>query len=259
MSACQTARMRTTVVWLSVLVAGTLAAGCAGESAPDATLTPIISTTSTTTTAPPVTAPLTTTPATTAPAVTTTTSTSTTSTTSTTIAATTTSTTIPAAAELDLDDAGLGEALFGTDPTEVVSYVSSILGKPTADSGWADPVTLFGVCPGNEARTVTWGDLTMLFSDDTPVQPGRRHFFSYVIGPPLGSTVQPAGMRTPEGIGVGSTVGELRFTYPNVELYQDDTSAAAEFAVPDGVTGFLSGTADTDLVRAIVGGTACAD
>ena len=149
--------------------------------------------------------------------------------------------------------------MFGTDPTEVVAYVSSILGKPTADSGWADPVTLFGVCPGNEARTVTWGDLTMLFSDDTPVQPGRRHFFSYVIGPPLGSTVQPAGMRTPEGIGVGSTVGELRFTYPNVELYQDDTSAAAEFAVPDGVTGFLSGTADTDLVRAIVGGTACAD
>lgn len=256
MSACQTARMRTTVVWLSVLVAGTLAAGCAGESAPDATLTPIVSTTTTTTTVPATTTPAVTAPATTTPAATTTSSTSTTSTTSTT---TTTSTTIPAAAELDLDDAGLGEALFGTDPTEVVAYVTSILGKPTADSGWADPVTLFGVCPGNEARTVTWGDLTMLFSDDTPVQPGRRHFFSYVIGPPLGSSVQPAGMRTPEGIGVGSTVGELRFTYPNVELYQDDTSAAAEFSVPEGVTGFLSGTADTDLVRAIVGGTACAD
>eukprot|EP01036_Dinobryon_divergens_P050169 gene50169-67182_t len=166
-------------------------------------------------------------------------------TTSTTVPATTT-TSIPKAAVLVLRADGLGDALFGTDPDQVIAYVAANLGKPTADSGWADPFSAFGVCPGTEVRGVTWGDLTLLFSDDSPVVSGRRHFFSYLLGPPFGSTVQPAGMTTAERIGVGNTVGELRFTYPDVELF-DDELAGPSFLLASGINGGMTGLADDEL------------
>jgi hypothetical protein len=153
---------------------------------------------------------------------------------------------------------GLGDALFGTDPDQVIAYVSANLGKPTADSGWADPFSAFGVCPGTEVRGVTWGDLTLLFSDDSPVVSGRRHFFSYLLGPPFGGSIQPAGMATAERIGVGNTVGELRFTYPNVELFDDELSGPS-FVLDNGINGTMSGLADDELVRFISAGTRCGE
>jgi hypothetical protein len=157
-----------------------------------------------------------------------------------------------------LRDDGLGDALFGTDPEEVVRYVQAILGPPTADSGWADPFSAFGVCPGTEVRGVTWGDLTLLFSDDSTVASGRRHFFNYSYGPPFGVSIQPDGMRTDTGIGIGSTVAELRAAYPTVRIFPPDI-ADAYFVVDENFTGFLSGTADTDTVRSVIGGIGCGE
>ncbi len=226
--------------------------GCGSDDGPsDETIVPLITTTTSTTTAAPTTAV----PTTVAP--TTATSTTSTSTTSTTVPATTT-TTIPKAAVLVLRDDGLGDALFGADPEQVVSYVTANLGKPTADSGWADPFSAFGVCPGTEVRGVTWGDLTLLFSDDSPVVSGRRHFFSYLLGPPFGSTVQPAGMATSERIGVGNTVGELRFTYPDVEL-TDDEIQGPSFTLNNGINGTMTGLADDELIKFISAGPRCGE
>ncbi len=131
---------------------------------------------------PPVTT--TTTPVTTAAS--TSTSTSTTSTTS----STTTSTTLAPGAELVLRPNGLGDAAFGADPEGVVAYVSSIIGKPTVDTGWVDPLSV-GACPGTELRQVFWADLVLQFSDQSSVTSGRRHFFSYVYGPELRRVDRP--------------------------------------------------------------------
>lgn len=154
---------------------------------------------------------------------------------------------------------GLGDAAFGVNVEEVIDYISSIAGAPTSDSGWADPFSAFGVCPGTEVRGVTWGDLLVLFSDESLVASGRRHFFSYSYGPAFTDRPRPAAMRTPEGITVGSSVAELRAAYPEVIVNPADDIFAAHFYVNDNFRGFLTGDTDADTVDSIIGGVGCGE
>jgi hypothetical protein len=154
---------------------------------------------------------------------------------------------------------GVGDAIFGVEPEEVIEYIRSIAGPPASDSGWADPFSAFGVCPGTEVRGVVFGDLLVLFSDESSVASGRRHFFAYAYGPPLGFEARPAAMRTPEGITIGSTVAELRAAYPDVIVTPADDINLANFHVNDNLNGFLTGAADTDEVHSIIGGVGCGE
>jgi hypothetical protein len=237
-----------------VLVLGLVTAGCGrGSDDTEVTVPP------TSATAPVTTG--TTVPATTAAPATTvveTTSTSST-TTSTTQAATTTSTTVPPGAQLVLGQDRLGTAMFGVEPEAVISYVTAVLGPPTADSGWADPNSAFGVCPGTEVRGVTWGDLLLLFSDESGVASGRRHFFSYTLGPPFGASITPAGLATPEGIAVGSTVADLKSAFPGVYVYGGDDVFGPYFVVNENLSGFLTGDTDADTVQSVIGGVTCGE
>ena len=238
-----------------VLALGLAAAAC-GRGSDDAEVTlPPTSATAPVTTG-------TTVPVTTAAPVTTvadTTSTSTSSTTTSTTALTTTSTTVPPGAQLVLGQDRLGTAMFGVEPEAVISYVTAVLGPPTADSGWADPNSAFGVCPGTEVRGVTWGDLLLLFSDESGVASGRRHFFSYTLGPPFGASITPAGMATPEGIAVGSTVADLKSAFPGVYVYGGDDVFGPYFVVNENLTGFLTGDTDADTVQSVIGGVTCGE
>ncbi|HEY7626711.1 MAG TPA: hypothetical protein VH761_06575 [Ilumatobacteraceae bacterium] len=155
----------------------------------------------------------------------------------------------------------LGDAAFGADPDGVVAYVSAIIGPPTVDSGWVDPLAV-GACPGTSPegfRQVIWGDLILQFSDESSVTSGRRHFFSYVYGPPLGSEIAPAGLKTDAGIGVGSTVAELTGTYPGVIINPGDEFGGPNFKVNDNLVGFLSGVEATDTVTSVLGGQGCGE
>ncbi|MFZ4810874.1 MAG: hypothetical protein ACOYL9_05985 [Ilumatobacteraceae bacterium] len=240
--------MRTGPVLCVLLVGGLLVAACSRQdAAPTTTLAPIVSidvlpTTTTiaitTTTEPPPTLPPTTTTSTTT--------------------STTTTTTIPKAAVLVLREDGLGDALFGAAPDDVVSYVTAILGSPTSDTGWTDPFS-FGVCPGTEVRGVTWTDLRLLFSNQSTVATGRRHFFNYVYGPLPGTSVTPAGLRTDQGILIGSTVAELRAAYPRVLLFQQDDVFGPSFAISETLVGFLTGTTSGDRIVSIIGGLPCGE
>ena len=158
-----------------------------------------------------------------------------------------------------MHQAGLGDATFGVDAEEVIDYIRSIAGAPTSDSGWADPFSAFGVCPGTEVRGVTWGDLLVLFSDESSVASGRRHFFSYSYGPPFADTPRPPEMRTPEGLTIGSTVADLRAAYPDVVVSPADDIFAPHFHVTDNLNGFLTGETDADTVESIVGGVGCGE
>ncbi len=190
----------------------------------------------------------------------------------TTVAATTTTTTTtappvteppvtvsPAVRELVLRRDGIGTAAFGTDPDAVVGYVSSFLGSPTGDTGWTDPYS-FAICPGNEVRRVEWGVFSLLFSDDSPVAPARRHFFAWEYG--LAGQVgdEPQGLATPGGVGLGDRVVDLRAEFPGVFVNEgEDDLFPSNFYVDDSFRGLLTGPTDDDLITVMFGGFGCGE
>ncbi len=198
------------------------------------------------------------------------TSTTTTATTSTTMAtttstSTTTTTTTPAPA-IVLGADGLGVARFGDEPESTVAALVALLGPATEDSGWIDPFSVFGTCPGTEVRGVSWDDLTLLFTDaeDGIAPEGGRHFFSYAYFVGLNGG-RPFGLATESGITLGSTVAQLGAAYGNqLEIFVDEffgTSWEVEFDLESGrfLGGALTGTADDDLVSSIAGGIGCGE
>jgi hypothetical protein len=169
-----------------------------------------------------------------------------------------TSTSEPLGAALTLREDGLGDARFGADADGVIDYITSVLGVPTDDSGWDDPFAHFGICPGTEVRGVTWGDLQLLFSDESVVASGHRHFFNYVYGPPTAATINPEGLRTTDGLGIGTTVAELREAHPGVQVYPEEIYGPY-FVIDENLSGFLTGVTDSDQVISFIGGIGCGE
>jgi hypothetical protein len=153
----------------------------------------------------------------------------------------------------------LGDALFGADADGVVDYVSSILGKATNDSGWTDPVAIGAPCPGTEIRFVDWNDLSLFFTDNSPAATGLRHFAGYTYGPAFAATINPYGLATTLAVGVGATVAALRAAYPGALVNPGDDISGPSFYIEDGLTGFLTGAADTDTIISFVGGYGCGE
>ena len=176
--------------------------------------------------------------------------------TTTTVPETITTTTIAKVKGLPLSAAGLGDALFDADADGVVDYVNSILGIPITDSGWVD-ATANGIgCPGTEIRFVDWNDLSLFFTDDVTAV---RHFAAYTYGQAFASTISPYGLATDAGIGVGSTVAELRAAYPAAVILPEDEFSGPSFEIEPGLRGVLAGIADTDMILSFVGGFGCGE
>lgn len=77
------------------------------------------------------------------------------------------------AEQLGLGLDGLGGITFGGDAETVIADVAALLGSPTDDSGWVHP-SLVSACPGGEARSVAWGQLTLYFGDAPVLLPVDR-------------------------------------------------------------------------------------
>ncbi|MFN8022864.1 MAG: hypothetical protein U0Q03_15160 [Acidimicrobiales bacterium] len=241
---------------VTIACCASLLAACGTESRSDETIAPLLTTT---TVIEPSPVSTTAAPVTTVAAATTVVPTSAESTSTTTSTSSTTTTSVPKAAKLALQSDGLDGALFGADPEQVIAYVTAVIGAPTDDSGWIDDTTAFPECPGTELRVVRWGDLHLLFGDESPYGSNRRHFFSYVVGPTDGSESQPVGLRTAERIGVGNTVGELRFTFPDTVLW-DDELRGPSFIVgdtPDGINGTVTDFGDDERITMVMAGPRC--
>ncbi|MEY4339820.1 MAG: hypothetical protein RLZ14_1670, partial [Actinomycetota bacterium] len=170
-----------------------------------------------------------------------------------------TSSTVPAIQGLELSADGLGNALFGAEADGVLEYVKGILGKPTDDTGWQDPAALGAPCSGTRIRFVTWHDLSLQFSDDSPAASGFDHFASYTYGPPRTGQLDPFGLATSAGIGVGSTVAELRAAHPSATVNVADDISGPSFFIQEGLSGFLTGTTDADAIISFVGGYGCGE
>lgn len=247
------------------LVATLALVACSGGDDATDTLAPVRTSLTSTT---PTLAPTTTLPATTTEASTTITTVSTTeappttppptTSTPTTAAPTTAAPTTTAATQtLALRQDGLGVAPFGAEADAAVAAVTAALGAPSEDTGWVDPVTI-SACAGTELRRVSWGVLSLYLGEPSAAAPGTRQFFSYSYGDVADLGGQPAGLETPEGIGLGDPLADLRAAYPAVEVIPGEEGLIEPgFFVNDNLGGLLTGEADADSVTVVFGGPFC--
>ncbi len=177
-------------------------------------------------------------PLTSEPAPATTTTTTTIPTTASTAAPSSTTSTVPADPEIVLNPDGLGLVAFGDPAESVVARLSAVLGPPVDDR----PV---GSCATGEAdRLVQFGELGVVLAGDGAAQ----RFVAWDVG--LASGATPV-LRTAEGVGVGSTLSELRAAYPDQLEVEPDAAFGPRFEVRQrsgAMTGTLTGTANGDTV-----------
>jgi hypothetical protein len=137
-----------------------------------------------------------------------------------------------------LEGDGFQGRTFGDPAEEVIAALTRLFGPPTEDrSAPASGQTPFGVCPGTTARTVSWGPVAVLLTDES----GASRF--------SGWAVDGGEARTPAGIRVGSTVAEVRAAYPQATL--ETEPLGNRFLLDTGdrlVVGGLTGVADADRV-----------
>lgn len=184
-----------------------------------------------------------------------TTSTTSTTSTTTTVAPTTTTTVAPTAAPLRRD--GFSTATFGSEAEATIAAVSAELGAPSGDTGWVEPLTI-STCPGTQARSVSWGVLSLLFGDQSVHGQGTVHFVAWSYGTVDGVGGDPVGLLTPEDVGLGDTLADLRAAYPDVVVTPGEEGLfETGFAVDDALGGLLTGDADTDTVTVLTGGPYC--
>ena len=223
-----------------VTILGTLVVACGSGGSSSETLAPLPTTATTTpeTTLAPIATSV-------APESTTTSSTS------------STLATIEPAEQLVLREDGLGDVLFGVDADQMITYVTQLLGKPDSDSGYIGPVSEFGSCSGTQVRGVRWGDLLLMFGDESEVAQGRVHFYSWTYGPVQGVAPVPMGPVTDGDITLGSTVAEILNVYPTAEIFNDDILGMG-FEINRTLTGTLSNDSANGVVVSMTGGVACA-
>lgn len=207
-------------------------------------------------------APATSAPAT-DPATTETTAPPTTEPTTTTTQPDTTATTGPTTTTLPpvrLESDGLGIVEFGATVEDTIDAIGSRLGSADSDSGWVSARGTFGTCPGSVVRVVRWASLRVFFSDGpTEFGEDQRHFFSYSQSAVDTDTV--IDLKTAEGIGIGSTVAELRRAYGSAVSITSDAHFGVTFTIDTGEPGLLAGTPtesiDTGQVTSLTGGFGC--
>ncbi len=182
------------------------------------------------------------------------------STTSTSTSTTTTTTTTPSESVLTMRPDGLGDVLFGDDSEQAIAALAAVLGPPADDTGW---ITDAETCIGSEVRFVTWGSLRAFFSDGPSdwAPAGVRHFASYDQSPSIGSPLLE--LRTAEGVGIGSPVGDVRAIYGDDAVITGDPLFGDLFQVITPGAGFLwgilTGPNPTDTVASISGGFSCGE
>ncbi|MCZ7536577.1 MAG: hypothetical protein M5T61_12180 [Acidimicrobiia bacterium] len=169
-------------------------------------------------------------------------------------------TTVAAGSAVVLRTDGLGVTSFGDLPEYTVAALTMELGEPTGDA--TEPsFSSFGTCPGTTLRAVEWDGLAVLITDGATAYgvEGGPHFFAYLYRSGGG-----ASLVTQEGVGVGSSVADLRAAYGEaLQVNAGEEGGGPSFSVgptgPGAMYGFLEGTDDADAVTAIEAGQVCGE
>lgn len=237
---------------LLLVVLALVGAACsAGGDATSTTTVPVtLTTTSTTTTVPE------------------TTTTTLAETTTTTVPETTTTMAAPDDGRIELTDEGIRAGAqwiqFGYDDDDAVTHITGILGAPSKDTGWISPFGDYGVCYGTKMRAVEWGSFITLYTNgDTDFWSGGvEHFYAYYYT----DVTNPRDLRTPEGIGIGSSLGQLRAAYDPSKLVIDEAFFdptvgfwSYDMQTWTGMWGYATGQSDVHVITSINGGQGCGE
>lgn len=158
-----------------------------------------------------------------------------------------------------LDGDGLGIVGFGAPVEPALGTLIEALGQPVADTGWIDPFSIYGDCPGSRLRVVEWPGVLAFFGDPEDRylhrDPAGEHFMSWRLGT-FGP--DPYMLRTAAGIGVGSTRDEVAAAYP-AATFVPSTAGTPPSVVLETAGGDLDGVFDTaGRLWTLTAGTRCA-
>ena len=158
-----------------------------------------------------------------------------------------------------LDGDGLGIVGFGAPVEPALGTLIEALGQPVADTGWIDPFSIYGDCPGSRLRVVEWPGVLAFFGDPEDRylhrDPAGEHFMSWRLGT-FGP--DPYMLRTAAGIGVGSTRDEVAAAYP-AATFVPSTAGTPPSVVLETAGGELDGVFDTaGRLWTLTAGTRCA-
>lgn len=154
---------------------------------------------------------------------------------------------------LGLDGGGL--VLFDQSEATVFAALADVLGDPDDDSGFEENA----FCAGARTRTVSWGDLEVVFTEDE-LESGEARFTQWYAD----GHDDPEGLVTLSGVGVTATVGFLEVTLGSsltlVPAIPDDP-AGLFAATNQGSGGILNGVTSTrdpeGVVTALWAGDSC--
>ncbi len=140
-----------------------------------------------------------------------------------------------------------------------------MLGLADDDTGWVDQAAEYGTCIGDTVRFVRWHSLQVFFTDGATdwAPAGARHFAAYVNTGAFEEDSEPLELLTAEGVGIGTTVGDLRAVYTDGLTVEEDPFLGDYFRVDFPGAGFLigavTGTEATDLVESVAAGFSCGE
>ena len=145
---------------------------------------------------------------------------------------------------------------FGETSEVALIQLSVALGNAEHDTGWRKDDT----CEGSSTRRVSWGPLEIVLTKGANgLLPDTLTFQQWHVS---GAKPQAKSMVTPEGIGVGSTVGELKRAYPEAKVTRARSSDEAGIYLtrPEGgpfIQGFTRDTEDKSPITTMWAGLAC--
>ena len=145
---------------------------------------------------------------------------------------------------------------FGEVSDVVLTALTAALGDPDHDTGWHKD----DMCEGSATRRVVWDDLELVFTKGANgLLPDSLTFQQWHIS---GSSAMAIAMVTPEGIGVGSTVADLKRAYPDAKVTRARSSAddGIYLTKPEGgpfIQGFTKDTSDKSPITSMWAGLAC--
>jgi hypothetical protein len=167
---------------------------------------------------------------------------------------TTTTTRAPGPVPIVLSARGLLPHEVGGPMAPVVTALSELVGGPDRETAWLDASSsVFGDCPGFEVRGFGWGSLYLV---EQRAEDGDTFFtWTYGFDHELAESGDPRGLglRTADGIGLGSTRSDLEAVLgPRLTLIDDGTTGITTFLIdgaqPEHLRGRLSGSGDGAVV-----------